>query len=179
MSPKRGVSEGASHGVSLGPLEPWASECPRSVPRVSPSVKKVSWTLGDTLRTLLGHSGTSDSPRFRGHARGHSPAHFGPEGPEETPVAGRGARKSSPFRIEESSPMRKISGRISRGCHSGARPGSKTSGRPSKPWKTSIWVRASMTPDVHDLRGGSLTNKLRPEKLQAGLLFPTNLAFRL
>ena len=42
----------------------------------------------------------------------------------------------------------------------GGRPGAKTSVRPSRPWKTSISVRTSMTrsADVHDPRGGRKTS---------------------
>ena len=65
VSPKTGVSPGVSHGVSPGPFGPRASECPKSVPRVSGTPFRHS---GDTLGTLFGHSGAR-----------------GPKGPGDTP----------------------------------------------------------------------------------------------
>ena len=73
---------------------PWeCPECPKSVPRVSRECQK---GVPDTLGTLLWHSGAwgpkgprdtfwdtpSNTPCFREHSLGHSPGHFGPEGPE-------------------------------------------------------------------------------------------------
>ena len=43
VSPKAGVSEGASHGVSSEPLGPWAPECPNWIWK-----RRESDTLGDT-----------------------------------------------------------------------------------------------------------------------------------
>ena len=68
-------------------------ECPKGVPRVSPEFHKGVRTLQrhsrDTFCTLWGPKGPRDTPLdtlghpdFRGHSLGHSPGHFGPEGPE-------------------------------------------------------------------------------------------------
>ena len=83
VSPKTGVSDRVSIGVSPGPSGPrlW------SVQKVSESVSGVSpfWHSGDTLRTLFGHPMERSvwHPRFRGHFRGHSPRHSGPKGPRD------------------------------------------------------------------------------------------------
>ena len=80
VSPKMGVSEGVSHGVS--------KRCPDSVPGVSGH-------LFDTVGTPFWHSGARgpkgpgdtpwdtplDTPSF-GDTLSDSPGHFGPEGPE-------------------------------------------------------------------------------------------------
>ena len=51
-----GVSDGVSHGVCQGPFGPRDPECPKSVPRVSPSVR-------DTILTLQGHSRDTSGPK--------------------------------------------------------------------------------------------------------------------
>ena len=77
---------GVSLGVSLGPFEPRAPECPKSVPRVSPECQKGVPTLQghsrDTFWTLRspGPEGPERTPR--GTPRGTLPGHSGPEGPE-------------------------------------------------------------------------------------------------
>ena len=77
--------------VSWGPFGPWAPECPKGVPRVSPECQKGVRThqrhSRDTFWTLWSpgpeaQDTPSDTPDFRGHSLGHSPGHFGPEGPE-------------------------------------------------------------------------------------------------
>ena len=84
VSPKIGVSERVSGGVSRGPRV--SKRCPESV-------SGVSGHLFDTPETLSGHLldtlGPEGPPRHSpGHSlghpdfRGHSPGHFGPEGPE-------------------------------------------------------------------------------------------------
>ena len=61
-----------------------SKKCPESVSGVS---RRCPRHFGDTLGTLVGHSGARGSkgrthpvghPRFRGHSRGHSPGHSGP-----------------------------------------------------------------------------------------------------
>ena len=97
---KRGVSEAVSDGVSLGHFGPQAPECPKSVPRVSPSVQETFLTLqGDTLGTLLRvwtfRSPGPEGPRRHpvGHSLGHAPFSGTLSGTlrdtGETPVAGR------------------------------------------------------------------------------------------
>ena len=93
VSPKMGVSERVSLGVSLGPFGPPGLQ---SVKKVSRECQKGVLTLWrhsrDTFLTLwslgpfgarrhpVGHS--LGHPLFRGHPVGHSLGHFGPEGPK-------------------------------------------------------------------------------------------------
>ena len=51
VSPKTGVSDRMSHGVSPGLFGPRGPECPKSVPRVSPECQSIP----DTLGKLSGH----------------------------------------------------------------------------------------------------------------------------
>ena len=90
VSPKVGVSDGVSGGVSPGPFGPRAPECPKTVPRVSPEYQKVS-------RTLRGHSRDTfwtppptlrRTPRFSGTLRQTLQESLGPFA-RETPVGGR------------------------------------------------------------------------------------------
>ena len=82
-------ASGVSLGVSLEPFGPRAPECPKSVPRVSRGVKKVSWTLRghsrDTFWTLRSPApeGRRDTPR-------DNPGTLRARRARETPVAGRG-----------------------------------------------------------------------------------------
>ena len=95
VSPKIGVSEKVSGGVSRRAFGPRAPECPKGVPRVSLECPDTFFTLRrhslDTFWTLLslgpegpprhspGHS--LGHPDFRGHSLGHSPDTSGPKGP--------------------------------------------------------------------------------------------------
>ena len=94
---KPGVSEGISHGVSLGPFASWARECPKSVLRASP---ECLGCLFETPGTLSGHfldtpraqgpngprdtlwDTPSNTPCFPGTLSGTLPGYFLPEGPE-------------------------------------------------------------------------------------------------
>ena len=98
-----GVQESVRRGVSgtlWAPGSGVSRKCPESVPGVS---KRCPEHSGDTLGTPFGHSGArgrkgpgdtpsdtlSDTP-VSGTPSGTLSGHFGPEGPGETPVAGRG-----------------------------------------------------------------------------------------
>ena len=73
VSPKIGVSERVSGGVSRapGPFGPRPSECPKGVPRVSPERQQ-------GVRTLQRHSRDT----FWTHCRAR-----GPQGPRDTPLS--------------------------------------------------------------------------------------------
>ena len=109
VSPKTGVSDRVSHGVSPGPKGPRAPECPKSVPRVFPECLGY---LFDTPGTLSGHSfdtpeppgaakgpgdtpwdTLSDTPPFSGTLSETLPGTTRARRARETPVAGRRDRK--------------------------------------------------------------------------------------
>ena len=106
VSPKIGVSERVSWGVSRGPFGPRAQECPKGVPRVSPECQKGVRTLRrhsrDTFWTLWGPGPEGPLRHSPGHSLGHpdfwdtpsdTPRHTsGPKGPKP-PVGGWGCLK--------------------------------------------------------------------------------------
>ena len=93
--PTNGGVRGGVRGVSPGPFGLWATECPKSVPRVSPGghSRDTFWTLwspGPFGAPETPQGTLARTPLFSGRLSGTLPGTLRAQRARETPVVGRG-----------------------------------------------------------------------------------------